>query len=313
MRIKLIATDMDGTLLDSEKKMPDDFFEWVNEHDKVKFVIASGRQYYALKRDFVPIHDKLIYIAENGAIIFHHDEIIYYESLNDNLIQIKQTFFDNALKADQLARSGEADFKVCYLTFDDGPYLLTDTILDILEEKDVLATFFARKRLDEDYIPIYLRERVNGHTIGNHTASHKISKGIYRSNEIFINDIIENRQFIFDMLGVTTDVMRFPGGSYEATYMGLSKSKLVNELNDIGYGYVDWTHATGDGGATLSPYEYLHNVIDYTDDDRAIVVLMHDYSKNTAECLPEMIDELSKQGYIFLPLWHDSPAVKKGA
>ena len=251
--------------------------------------------------------------SQQDTISAINDEIIYYESLNDNLIQIKQTFFDNALKADQLARSGEADFKVCYLTFDDGPYLLTDTILDILEEKDVLATFFARKRLDEDYIPIYLRERVNGHTIGNHTASHKISKGIYRSNEIFINDIIENRQFIFDMLGVTTDVMRFPGGSYEATYMGLSKSKLVNELNDIGYGYVDWTHATGDGGATLSPYEYLHNVIDYTDDDRAIVVLMHDYSKNTAECLPEMIDELSKQGYIFLPLWHDSPAVKKGA
>ena len=251
--------------------------------------------------------------SQQDTISAINDEIIYYESLNDNLIQIKQTFFDNALKADQLARSGEADFKVCYLTFDDGPYLLTDTILDILEEKDVLATFFARKRLDEDYIPIYLRERVNGHTIGNHTASHKISKGIYRSNEIFINDIIENRQFIFDMLGVTTDVMRFPGGSYEVTYMGLSKSKLVNELNDIGYGYVDWTHATGDGGATLSPYEYLHNVIDYTDDDRAIVVLMHDYSKNTAECLPEMIDELSKQGYIFLPLWHDSPAVKKGA
>ena len=251
--------------------------------------------------------------SQQDTISAINDEIIYYESLNDNLIQIKQTFFDNALKADQLARSGEADFKVCYLTFDDGPYLLTDTILDILEEKDVLATFFARKRLDEDYIPIYLRERVNGHTIGNHTASHKISKGIYRSNEIFINDIIENRQFIFDMLGVTTDVMRFPGGSYEATYMGLSKSKLVNELNDIGYGYVDWTHATGDGGATLSPYEYLHNVIDYTDDDRVIVVLMHDYSKNTAECLPEMIDELSKQGYIFLPLWHDSPAVKKGA
>lgn len=81
MRIKLIATDMDGTLLDSEKKMPDDFFEWVNKHDKVKFVIASGRQYYALKRDFVPIHDKLIYIAENGAIIFHHDEIIYYDEI----------------------------------------------------------------------------------------------------------------------------------------------------------------------------------------------------------------------------------------
>lgn len=81
MNIKLIATDMDGTLLDSEKRMPKDFFDWIKEHDKVKFVIASGRQYYALKRDFVPVHERLIYIAENGALIFHHDEIIFYDEI----------------------------------------------------------------------------------------------------------------------------------------------------------------------------------------------------------------------------------------
>lgn len=239
-------------------------------------------------------------------------ELDYYESLQDSLIEAKQTFFDNALKVDALARSGNVDFKVCYLTFDDGPYLLTDTFLDILQQKDVLATFFTRKRTDEGYKPIYLREKISGHTIGNHTASHKISHGIYRSNEAFINDILENREFIYDMLGITTDVMRFPGGSYEITYMDLDKESLVNELNEIGYGYVDWTHQTGDGGKTLSSYKYLHNVIDNTQDYNVIVVLMHDYSYNTADCLPEMIDELTNQGYIFLPLWHDSPAVIKG-
>ena len=77
-------------------------------------------------------------------------ELDYYESLQDSLIEAKQTFFDNALKVDALARSGNVDFKVCYLTFDDGPYLLTDTFLDILQQKDVLATFFTRKRTDED-------------------------------------------------------------------------------------------------------------------------------------------------------------------
>lgn len=250
-------------------------------------------------------------ISQNDKILDLSEKLNYYETLEDSLEKIKETYFDNALKADELARSGEADFKVCYLTFDDGPYLLTDTFLDILEEKDVLATFFARKRTDEDYVPIYLREKLNGHTIGNHTASHKIKNGIYKSNEAFIDDILENREFIYDMLGITTDVMRFPGGSYQSTYMGLNKSSLVKELVDVGYGYVDWTHATGDGGSVLSPYEYLHNVIDYTADDDVIVVLMHDYSNNTAECLPKMIDTLKEQGYIFLPLWYDSPAVRK--
>lgn len=249
--------------------------------------------------------------SQNENILSLSDKLNYYETLKDNLEKTKKAFFDNALKADELARSGEADFKVCYLTFDDGPYLLTDTFLDILEEKDVLATFFARERIDEDYIPIYLREKVNGHTIGNHTASHKISNGIYKSNKTFVDDILRNREFIYDMLGITTEVMRFPGGSYQATYMGLNKDSLVKELVDIGYGYVDWTHATGDGGSVLSPYKYLHNVIDYTADDDVIVVLMHDYSSNTAKCLPEMIDILKEQGYIFLPLWYDSPAVRK--
>lgn len=252
-------------------------------------------------------------IIQDSTIESLSKKLAYYDSLQANLIDIKQKYFDSALQADLLARNNEADFKVCYLTFDDGPYLLTDTFLDILEEKDVLATFFTRKRTDEDYKPIYLREKTNGHTIGNHTASHKISNGIYRNNKAFIDDILENREFIYEMLDVTTDVMRFPGGSYQTTYMGLDKDSLVKELNDIGYGYVDWNQATGDGGASQSPYNFLHNVIDYTQDDNVIVILMHDYSYNTAACLPEMIDELTSQGYIFLPLWHDSPAVKKGS
>lgn len=250
-------------------------------------------------------------INKNNIINSINEELEYYDLLKENLEDAKQQYFINAKKVDALARSKEADFKVCYLTFDDGPYLLTDTFLDILEEKDVLATFFTRKRTDEDYIPIYLREKTNGHTIGNHSASHKISKGIYRSNEAFIADILENREFIYDMLGINTNVMRFPGGSYQVTYMGLNKSSLVKELSDIGYGYVDWNYTTGDGGATRPANEFLHNVVDYTKDDDVIVILMHDYSKNTAKCLPEMIDILKDQGYVFLPLWYDSPAVKK--
>ena len=283
-------------------------------------VITSLYLYVGNNKVIVELHNKESVINElnnqlnnqNNTITSLTKEINYYESLENSLVQAKQTCFLNASKVDELARSGEADLKVCYLTFDDGPYLLTDTFLDILEEKDVLATFFTRKRTDDDYKPIYLREKLSGHTIGNHTASHKIFKGIYRSNQAFVDDILENREFIFDMLGITTDVMRFPGGSYQATYRGLNKSSLVDELNEIGYGYVDWTHATGDGGGVLSPNEFLHNVIDYTSDDNVIVVLMHDYSENTAKCLPELIDTLKSQGYVFLPLWHDSPAVKKG-
>ena len=70
MNIKLVALDMDGTLLDSNKRQPPDFMDWVKAHPAIKTVIASGRQYYTLVKDFIPIKDQLIYIAENGGIVF---------------------------------------------------------------------------------------------------------------------------------------------------------------------------------------------------------------------------------------------------
>ena len=48
--IKLIATDMDGTLLTSEKKFPPHMFNIIDQlHEReIKFAVASGRQYYTL-------------------------------------------------------------------------------------------------------------------------------------------------------------------------------------------------------------------------------------------------------------------------
>ena len=75
--IKLVATDMDGTLLTSKKECPIDFVPWVISHPNIKVVIASGRQYYTLERMFHSIADRLIFIAENGSLVFHHSQIIY--------------------------------------------------------------------------------------------------------------------------------------------------------------------------------------------------------------------------------------------
>lgn len=77
MKIRLVATDMDGTLLDSKKRLPADFMDWVKAHPDIKTVIASGRQYYTLLKEFLPIKEKLIYIAENGGFVFEKEKLIY--------------------------------------------------------------------------------------------------------------------------------------------------------------------------------------------------------------------------------------------
>ena len=68
MNIKLVALDMDGTLLNSKKEKPAEFIPWVEKHPEMKVVIASGRQYYTLEKDFMEIRDKLIFIAEMVAL-----------------------------------------------------------------------------------------------------------------------------------------------------------------------------------------------------------------------------------------------------
>lgn len=69
--IKLIATDMDGTLLTSEKKLPPDFDDTLDmlESKNVRFVIASGRSYSALKVTFPNHIDRMEFICDNGAYI----------------------------------------------------------------------------------------------------------------------------------------------------------------------------------------------------------------------------------------------------
>lgn len=250
-------------------------------------------------------------IKANNQSELDHLSVMYkeVEDVDVSLKEVKESYFKLAKEADERARSG-ANFKVCYLTFDDGPYSKTTSLfLDVLKEKNVLGTFFVLKKDNLD--DLYRRIRDDGHTLANHTASHKIKNGIYRSEDAFIEDIKKNDDFIYNLLGVKMDVMRFPGGSPQATYSGLNKSSLVNKL-DMGYGYIDWTLTTGDGEANLSPDEFLHNVVDSSSKYSVMTVLMHDYSKNTALCLGDMIDILREQGFIFLPLSYNSPAVRKG-
>ncbi len=77
--IKLIMSDMDGTLLDENGKLPPGFDEVMGELKKrgVLFAPCSGRQYYSLRRTFAGYEDDFLFLAENGTIVKYHDEEIF--------------------------------------------------------------------------------------------------------------------------------------------------------------------------------------------------------------------------------------------
>lgn len=87
-KIKLIASDLDGTLLLNEAKTCNpDLFPLVEELTKqgVYFMPASGRQYPSLQRLFAPVKDKIMYLCENGALVMHLDQVLMKRQFEDDL------------------------------------------------------------------------------------------------------------------------------------------------------------------------------------------------------------------------------------
>ena len=71
--IRLIASDIDGTLLPygGEAIDPAIYREIRRLREKgILFCPASGRQYNSLRGLFAPVADELVYLCENGAIVY---------------------------------------------------------------------------------------------------------------------------------------------------------------------------------------------------------------------------------------------------
>lgn len=81
--IKLVVTDMDGTLLNSRGEVDPRFFELVHELKSrgLRMAVASGRQYYSLVNTLEEVKEELIFIAENGAIVMEGPEQLHIQPM----------------------------------------------------------------------------------------------------------------------------------------------------------------------------------------------------------------------------------------
>ena len=86
-KVRLVVTDMDGTLLNSKSQVSKKFFKLfplLKGHD-IHFVAASGRQYSSIANKLQAIQDEIFIVAENGGIVVNKKE----ELLSVNLSQKK--------------------------------------------------------------------------------------------------------------------------------------------------------------------------------------------------------------------------------
>ena len=70
--IKLIASDMDGTLLDENAHVPEETYELIRKLRTrgVSFAASSGRRYDTLCEFFAPVVDDMDFVASNGCQVY---------------------------------------------------------------------------------------------------------------------------------------------------------------------------------------------------------------------------------------------------
>ena len=200
--------------------------------------------------------------------------------------------------------------KIAYLTFDDGPSINTEKLLDILDQYDAKATFFViyHKNMEKKYKAIVDR----GHTIALHSYTHSYKK-IYKTEKGYYEDLNKIHDYVEKVTGVDSRIIRFPGGSSNTVSRKYNKTimkTLKQSVTDKGYYYHDWNvDSTDASGINRDPKLLLSKVKSGIGKKQVINVLMHDTGKSkttTVQALPSIIEFLQSKGFKLEPLTEES-------
>ncbi|MGG8496312.1 polysaccharide deacetylase family protein [Tenacibaculum sp. TC6] len=181
-----------------------------------------------------------------------------------------------------------SDTKVVYLTFDDGPIPeVTEFVLKQLKAYNAKATFFCIGDNVRKHPSVFQQINKEGHSIGNHTHNHL--NGWKTTASEYLSNIEKAEHFIQEP---TTKLFRPPYGKITRT----QSSHLIRK----GYKIIMWDVLSADFDTSISKETCLNNVLRNT--KKGSIIVFHDSIKAKEKlyfALPVVLDELSKQGYVF--------------
>lgn len=157
MEIKLIASDMDGTLLlNGNRQVTEEQLAVIEAllDRGIMFAPASGRQYTNLMNNFTPIKDRLIYICENGGFVKYKGETLYKAKIERQLgLDIMQDIYDR--EGCEVLLSGE---ETSYLLPKSDEYV--DHMINLKNRVTIIKDF---NEVKEDFIKIsvYCKDGIN--------------------------------------------------------------------------------------------------------------------------------------------------------
>lgn len=196
-------------------------------------------------------------------------------------------------------RYGSTDAKKIALTFDDGPDEdYTPSILDILKQKKVPATFFVTGLNIENNIPLLERMYSEGHEIGNHTFSHPNLEITSEDRERI--ELRSTRLLLESILGHSTLLFRPPYNT-DNEPQTIFQIRPLSVASDEGYITVASTIDPNDWQEGISADSIVARTIAHHTDGN--IMLMHDAGGNRSQtiiALPRIIDYFRTQGYAFV-------------
>ncbi len=179
--------------------------------------------------------------------------------------------------------------KVIYLTFDVG-YENGNVakVLDTLKKHGAEGTFFVLEHVIKENTDLIRRMFAEGHTVANHTMSHRnMSKA---SREDFEKELHGLENLCFELTGEKmAKLYRPPEGCFSENNMKI--------LNDMGYKTVFWScaYADWDNSKQPSPDAALKKLT--TRLHNGEILLLHPTSATNAAILDEFLTTVKAAGY----------------
>ena len=171
------------------------------------------------------------------------------------------------------------------LTFDDGPSVFTEGLLDILKEHDVKATFFilgSRARIQSETVQ---RTFAEGHEIGNHTWDHPLLTDAGLSDEHIRWQVAQTDEIITQIIGEPSVHLRPPYGAYNDRVLEIAGIPFIFWSVDP----LDWRDRDAEIVAAR-----------IVDAPPGAIILAHDIHESTVDAVPAIIVALKNRGIHFV-------------
>ena len=171
------------------------------------------------------------------------------------------------------------------ITFDDGPNPdYTAELLEGLKERGVLATFFLLGAEVEKYPELVTQMYQEGHLIGTHSYQHVNLCNL--TDEKAIEQVVKTNTLIEELTGECPLFIRPPFGCWKKNLD--YETTMIEVLWDVDP--LDWN--TSNTGVVVK------RVIKSVEDGD--IILLHDASESSVDAALQIIDQLQKDGYLFV-------------